>query len=227
MKLAERDKRLVLRSKVHNKRSRLAAHLLAAFALSLLLLIGGWSHAAPPPTINNSHTDEPAGNVQFAGDEVAKTGEQALEEVQKISNDIQKLKLRVIDLNKDLRVMEEKLLFPTSTKYSVFVSLTTGQFFQLEGIKFKLDGKFVASHVYSIKQRESLSRGGVHRLYVTNLSDGKHSATVFFTGIGSNGRPYKRAVSLDFNKGAGSEYLEIAVSDDGATQEPVFDLKQW
>lgn len=165
--------------------------------------------------------------LEFGSDEVAKASKSALEEVQEISQGIQALKTRVIDLNKDLRLMEEKLLFPSSTKYSVFVSLATGQFFQLEGIKFKLDGELVATHIYSEKQRGALSRGGVHRLYVTNLNEGKHTATVFFTGLGSNERPYKRAVSLEFTKSAGSGYLEVAVSDDGTTQEPVFELKQW
>ena len=191
------------------------------FACLLLVANCLWVNAAPT---DDTSADK---NVQFAAEAMAKTSDQALEDVQKISKDIQQLKQRVVGLNKDLRVMEEKLLFPTSTKYSVFVSMATGEFFQLEGIKFKLDGKFVATHVYSDKQRAALSRGGVHRLYVTNLSEGKHEATVFFTGIGSNGRPYKRAVSLDFDKGAASEYLQIAVSDDGATQEPVFELKQW
>ena len=179
---------------------------------------------ASPPT---AAVDQNNKSVQFAGEETANSSQRALKEVQAISNDIQRLKSQVIDLNKDLRVMEEKLLFPSNTKYSVFVSLSTGQFFQLESIKFKLDGKFVATHLYSDKQRQALARGGVHRLYITNLSEGKHNATAFFTGIGSNGRPYKRAASLDFNKGSGSEYLEIAVSDDGVTQEPVFELKQW
>ena len=214
-----RDKRLVLSLQTIPRFIKTLALGLAA----LLCLNISVSIAEPSPNVTAGADP----NVQFAGDAVAQSAEDALEEVQKISKDIQKLKLRVIDLNKDLRVMEEKLLFPTSTKYSVFVSLTTGQFFQLEGLKLKLDGKFVASHVYSTKQREALARGGVHRLYVTNLSEGKHEATVFFTGIGSNGRPYKRAVSLDFTKGAASEYLQIAVSDDGATQEPVFELKQW
>ena len=222
MTVIVRDKRLVLPLKVLQKNP-----LLATIGLALLLCLNiTLAQAEPSPTTGTTPAGE-GGNVQFAGEASAKTTEEALEEVQKISQDIQKLKLRVIDLNKDLRVMEEKLLFPTSTKYSVFVSLATGQFFQLEGIKLKLDGKFVATHVYSTKQREALSRGGVHRLFVTNLSEGKHEATVFFTGIGSNGRPYKRAVSLDFNKGEASEYLQIAVSDDGSTQEPVFELKQW
>lgn len=193
---------------------------------SISLLVAAWCAASPPNALSTGR-DQNSKNVQFAGEKIANTSQQALEEVQAISNDIQHLKSQVVDLNKDLRLMEEKLLFPSNTKYSVFVSLSTGQFFQLESIKFKLDGKFVATHLYSDKQRQAMARGGVHRLFITNLSEGKHTATAFFTGIGSNGRPYKRAASLDFNKGSGSEYLEIAVSDDGVTQEPVFELKQW
>lgn len=165
--------------------------------------------------------------IDFAGEQPSRTAEHALEEIQAISRDIQALKSQVVDLNKDLRLMEEKLLFPSSTKYSIFVSHSRGEYFDLEGIKLKIDGKLVASHVYSEKQRAALVRGGVHRLYVTNLAEGKHNATVFFTGFGSNKRPYKRAVSLDFDKGPGSAYLEIAVSDDPSTREPVFNLKQW
>lgn len=191
--------------------------------LALLVLLSGaisaWGEDEVPANANSS--------IDFAGDEFSQRAEEALEEVQAISRDIQALKSQVVDLNKDLRLMEEKLLFPSSTKYSIFVSHTRGQFFELEGIKLKIDGKLVATHVYSEKQREALIRGGVHRLYVTNLAEGKHSATVFFTGFGSNKRPYKRAVTLDFDKGPGSGYLEIAVSDDPVTQEPVFNLKQW
>lgn len=199
----------------------------------LTLMLAAWCGATPPVLANGGADNKQDNNsatqnkVEFAGEKAAETNREALEEVQQISKDIQELKVQVIDLNKDLRLMEEKLLFPSSTKYSVFLSLSTGRFFQLEGIKFKLDGKFVASHVYSAKQRQALARGGIHRLHVTNLSEGKHTATAFFTGIGSNDRPYKRAVSLDFTKGPGSEYLEIAVSDDGTVQEPIFELKQW
>lgn len=153
--------------------------------------------------------------------------QQASDSIQQISNNIQGLKQQVIVLNKDLRVMEEKLLFPSSTKYSVFVSMTSGQFFALESVKLKLDGKLVATHIYSEKQRQAMIRGGVHKLYITNLNEGKHSATIFFTGLGHNQRPYKRASTIDFEKGSVSEYLEVAISDDGVTQEPVFKIKQW
>lgn len=144
-----------------------------------------------------------------------------------ISKGVQELKSDVVSLSKDLRQMEEKLLFPSSTKYSVFVSMGSSQFFDLESVKLKLDGKLVVTHLYTGGQRESLSRGGIQRLYVTNLNEGKHTATVFFTGLGPNARPYKLANTLEFEKGASGEYLELAVRDDGDSQEPVIFLKQW
>lgn len=166
-------------------------------------------------------------NIQFGSDQEKKSADKALSAVQQISKNVQQLKQDVIKLNKDLRLMEEQLLFPSSTKFSIFVSLNTGQFFTLEGIKLKIDGKLVATHLYSDMQREALSRGGIQKLYVTNINEGKHSLTVFFTGLGPNGRPYKRAKNIEFEKGPGSGFVELAVSDNGSIQEPVFDIKLW
>lgn len=150
-----------------------------------------------------------------------------MSEVEALSKDIQKLKLNVVDLNNELRQLEESLLFPSGTKYSFFVSLKTGEFFTLESIKLKLDGKWVATHLYNDDNREALSRGGVQKIYITNLSEGKHNATAFFTGLGPNGRTYKRATDIEFRKYVGEGYMEIAIVDDGSIQEPVFTLKQW
>lgn len=165
--------------------------------------------------------------IDFGKDQTEQSARQALSEVRKISRDIQSLKGEVVDLNKDLRLMEEKLLFPSNTKFSVFVSVTSGKFFDLESIKLKIDGRFVATHIYSEKQRKAFLRGGVHKLYITNLSEGDHDVVAFFTGVGPGGRAYKRASELKVDKGPGSQYLEIAVSDDTVAQEPVFKMKQW
>lgn len=166
-------------------------------------------------------------SIDFGGADAQESAQSALNEVQKISRDIQLLKREVIDLNKDLRLMEEKLLFPSSTKVSFFVSATSGQFFAIESVKLKIDGRFVATHIYSGKQRQALLRGGVHKLFITNLSEGKHDIIAFFTGIGPGDRAYKRATELSFKKGPGSQYLEIAISDDTVAQEPAFNMKSW
>ena len=153
--------------------------------------------------------------------------EQAMTTLKGISSGLQSLKGEVVSLNKELRVMEEKLLFPSNTKYSVFVSLSSGLFFTLESVKLLLDGKLVATHIYSESQRRALARGGIQKLYVTSLNEGRHTATAFLTGLGPTGRAYKLAETLEFEKGPAGEYLELAIGDDGAAQEPVVRLKQW
>jgi hypothetical protein len=166
-------------------------------------------------------------NIDFAAQENQKNAQQALDSVKILSKEIQGLKKSVVDLNKDLLLMEEELLFPSSTRLSLFVSLDIGQFFTLESVKVKLNGKQVASHLYSDKQRQALARGGVQSLYITNLNLGKHTIAAFFTGIGPNGRSYKRATKLEFQKKQGSQYLELAIIDDSAKQEAKFTIKQW
>jgi hypothetical protein len=166
-------------------------------------------------------------NIDFAAQAQQQSAQQALNTVKELSTKIQTLKLSVVNLNKDLRLMEEELLFPSSTQASVFVSLDIGQFFSLESIKLKLDGKQVASHLYSEKQRRALARGGIQRLHITNLNQGLHTVSAFFTGLGPNGRPYKRASELQFTKGKGTQFLELAIIDDVSKQEPTFTIKQW
>ncbi len=166
-------------------------------------------------------------NIDFAKEARLKSAQNALNTVKNLSKEIQTLKASVVDLNKDLRLMEEELLFPSSTQASVFVSLDIGTFFTLEGIKLKVDGKQVATHLYSEKQRQALARGGIQRLHLTNLNQGLHTISAFFTGLGPNGRPYKRASELAFSKGQGSQFIELAIVDDMAKQEPVFTIKQW
>lgn len=165
--------------------------------------------------------------MEFGTQEEKVAADQATTTVNDISREIQGLKSDVVALNTNLRLMEEELLFPSSTQYSVYVSLNVGKYFDLESIKLKFDGKTVTTHLYSPKQRESLSRGGVQKLYMTNLNEGKHMISAFFTGIGPNGRSYKRAKNLEFVKGKGSQHMEIAIIDDEASQEPLFTIKQW
>lgn len=175
-------------------------------------------------TLNVIASDQ---SIDFSQQDNQRSAQHALDDVKRLSKEIQGLKKSVVDLNKDLQLMEEELLFPSSTQLSIFVSLDIGQFFTLESIKIKLNDKQVASHLYSEKQRQALVRGGVQRLYLTNLNLGKHKIVAFFTGIGPNGRPYKRATEVEFQKRKGSQFLELAIVDDSAKQEAQFIIKQW
>jgi hypothetical protein len=159
--------------------------------------------------------------------EATKNRVKAQESVNGLSSDIQDLKLSVIALNKDLRVLEEDLLFPANTRVNVFLSLDVGEFFTLESVKLKLDGNFVASHIYSDKELVALSRGGIHKLHMANLSAGEHTLSAFFTGVGPSGREYKRGTSLKFNKESGPKHMELKIVDSSMKLQPEFSVEQW
>src|SRR6185295_20173290 len=86
---------------------------------------------------------------------------------------IQSLKQDVMELNRDLLVLEEELLFPASTQVAVFVSMDVGALFQLDSVQVKLDDQVVAHYLYTERELKALYRGGVQRLYLGNLRSGK------------------------------------------------------
>jgi hypothetical protein len=151
----------------------------------------------------------------------------AQESVNALSGDIQQLKKSVIALNKDLRVLEEDLLFPANTQLNVFVSLDVGEFFTLESVKLKLDGKVVANHIYSDKELVALSKSGIHKLHMANLSVGEHMLSAFFTGIGPSGREYKRGTTLKIDKENGPKYVELKINDSSMKLQPDFSVQEW
>jgi hypothetical protein len=151
----------------------------------------------------------------------------AQESVDALSGEIQELKTSVIALNKDLRVLEEDLLFPADTQLNVFVSLDVGKFFTLESVKLNLDGKEVASHIYTDKELVALEKGGIQKLHMANLSIGEHHLSAIFTGIGPNGREYKRGTTRKINKENGPKYVELKIADSSMKLQPEFSVKEW
>lgn len=158
---------------------------------------------------------------------VRKSRERAQRAVNELSRDIQDLKQSVVVLNKDLRVLEEDLLFPANTRFHVFLSLNVGEFFHLEGVELRLDNETIASYLYSEEERVALAKGGMHRLHLGNISAGEHTLSAFFIGQGPNGREYKRGSSLRFTKAQGPKYVELSIADSEARQQPEFSVREW
>ena len=196
---------------------------------AVLLLLPFASYASDAETASYSSALSDDGRKAIEESTLNATEDRVLaqESVNALSMEIQELKQSVIALNKNLRVLEEDLLFPANTQLNVFVSLDVGRFFMLESVKMKLDGKTVASHIYTDKELIALSRGGMHKLHMANLGIGDHSLSAFFTGMGPNGREYKRATSLDISKENGPKYIELRITDSEMKQQPGFSVKQW
>jgi hypothetical protein len=148
-------------------------------------------------------------------------------EFRALDADVQDLKKQVLDLNKDLFLLEEELLFPSNTQVAVFVSMDVGEFFGLDSVELKLDNKNVTNYLYTEREAGALIKGGVQRLYVGNLKAGQHELVAVFTGQGPHVRDYRRGAALKFEKGIGPKYIELTISDRESKMQPEFVVKEW
>jgi hypothetical protein len=144
-----------------------------------------------------------------------------------LDQEVQGLKKDVIDLNKDLFVLEEELLFPANTQVALYVSMDVGAFFALDSVTVKIDNKEVKNYLYTAREADALLKGGVQQIYLGNLKVGKHELVAFFTGKGPVERDYKRGATISFNKGVGAKYLELKITDRVAKHQPEFTIKDW
>ena len=182
---------------------------------------GAPAAAAPPaaaPPADATSTAAPAGTS--GGD--APPGD-----FKTLDQEVQGLKKDVIDLNKDLFVLEEELLFPANTQIALYVSMDVGAFFALDSVTVKIDNKEVKNYLYTAREADALLKGGVQQLYLGNLKVGKHELVAFFTGKGPVERDYKRGATISFDKGVGAKYLELKITDHVAKHQPEFTIKDW
>jgi len=178
------------------------------FSLILLLMLHGaasWS------------ADETDSSKATAGNKTVTT----------LDTQIQDLKKQVLDLNRDLFLLEEDLLFPANTQFSVFVSMDVGMLFDLDSVQLKLDNTVVGNHLYTEREINALKRGGVQRFYIGNLTTGEHELVAFFVGKGPKNRDYKRGTTLKFTKGSAAQFVELKITDSESKLQPEFKAKVW
>lgn len=149
------------------------------------------------------------------------------DEFRSIDQDVQSLKKEVLDLNRDLFLLEEELLFPANSQVAFFVSMDVGEYFDLDSISIKIDGKEVSNYLYTEREADALVRGGVHRLHMANLKTGEHELVAVFIGHGPNIREYRRGATMTFDKGIGAKYVELEITDKITAQQPEFNIKEW
>ena len=132
------------------------------------------------------------------------------------------IKLSLVKLKRDLVVLEEDLLYPASSQVAVFLSMDLGEFFALDAVTLKLNGKEVSHYLYTDKQVDALFRGGVQRLFVGNVRQGNNRLTAFFTGRGPSGRDYRRAATVEFDNTFEPSFVELKITDSTAKYQPEF-----
>ena len=192
---------------------------MAPIAALLMLMVG--SEALAQGTAAAAVPDFDGGTAAVA----AAAG--GTEEFRSLDADIQDMKQLLLELNRDLFLLEEELLFPANTQVAVFVSMDVGDFFDLDSVQIKLDNKDVSNYLYTEREVGALIRGGVHQIFLGNLRAGEHELVAIFTGAGPHSRDYRRGATLTFEKGIGPKYIELTISDRQQALQPEFVVREW
>lgn len=201
-------------------------------------MILSWQKAAALAAIFPMLFGAATSSAQEADDAVAETlmasarEQQAVEasvagQFRALDEEVQDLKEEVLDLNRDLFLLEEELLFPANSQVAFFVSMDVGEYFELDAVTLKVDGKEVANYLYTEREVDALLRGGVHRMHLENLKVGDHELVAVFTGKGPHWRDYRRGATLQLDKGIGAKYVELMITDRVQKQQPEFQIKEW
>lgn len=156
-----------------------------------------------------------------------KTSAVQSESLNAIVKQAEQIKKEIIELNQRLYQFEESLLYPTNTQLAVFLSYSENTTFILDSVELSLNEKMVSSSLYQDAELAALKKGGIQRVYLGSLADGKHKLTVQFNGQGRNERYFRRKKALNFVKEEQARFIQLIISEDRATGEPLFKVKQW
>ncbi|MBT8068411.1 MAG: AraC family transcriptional regulator [Gammaproteobacteria bacterium] len=179
------------------------------------------------PVIAQGNASMDAGTAMAAAMSAEASETESRQEFRSLDQDVQSLKKEVLDLNRDLFLLEEELLFPANSQVAFFISMDVGEYFELDSVNIKIDGKEVANYLYTEREADALIRGGVHRVHMANLKTGDHELVAIFTGKGPHVRDYRRGATMTFDKGIGAKYLELEITDRVKKQQPEFVIKEW
>lgn len=191
--------------------------------VGIVILCAASLSSAPAAEVTPMNTDSTLSDSQsLAVDEA-----ESRNEFRSLDENVQDLKKEVLDLNRDLFLLEEELLFPANSQVAFFISMDVGEYFELDSVNLKIDGKEVSNYLYTDREAKALLRGGVHRVHMSNLKVGEHELVAVFTGEGPHIRDYRRGATLNFEKGIGAKYVELQINDRAAKQQPEFAIKEW
>ena len=157
---------------------------------------------------------------------VVQATEVSKEQIKGLDEQVQDIKKDVLELTSELSRLEEKLLFPSNTQVSLFVSLSGDKSFVLDSMQIKMDGKVVAQHLYTYKEVEALKSGGVQRIYTGNIKTGDHAMVASFIGRSKSGNEYQRSENFTVSKAVGPKFVEIQVGG-GSASDQTISFQDW
>jgi hypothetical protein len=135
-----------------------------------------------------------------------------------LDEQVQEIKSDVLGIAAELSRLEERLIYPSNTQVSIFVSSEGGEAFRLDAMQINIDGQLATHYIYGFKELEALQSGGTQRIYTGNLPTGAHEIEIMVAGKTQNGRDFSRSESFTFSKGIEPKLLGIALAGPDAIQ---------
>lgn len=142
----------------------------------------------------------------------AAAAEVTQEQIKGLDEQVQDIKQDVLEITTELSLLEEKLLFPSNTQVSLFVSLTGNEDFVLDAMQIEVDGKVVAKHLYTYKELEALRLGGVQRIFTGNINTGDHVLTASYIARSAGGDELRGSNEFTVTKAIGPKFVEIIIT---------------
>jgi hypothetical protein len=152
---------------------------------------------------------------------VATAQQVSKEQIKGLDEQVQDIKKDVLTISSELMVLEEKLLYPSNTQVSLFVSLKGSGKIRLDSVRIKLDGKDAVHHIYTYKELEALQNGGVQRIHTGNIRTGEHVLEVALAGKSAGDTEYRQAATYKFSKSVEPKLLEIVVDRSESTAQAI------
>ena len=137
------------------------------------------------------------------------------DELRSLDGQVQEIKSDVLDIASELRILEERLLYPSNTQIAVFVSIAEDEKFRLDALQIEIDGELATHHIYNFKELEALQKGGVQRVYTGNIVIGEHQLRVTMMGKLENGKDFSASDSFAFAKEIKPKALGVTLAGPG------------
>lgn len=164
--------------------------------------------------------------VALATSAVSSAEEVSQEQIKGLDEQIQEIKSDVLGIAAKLSRLEEKLLYPSNSQISLFVSLAPDAKFRLDAVEIQIDGKPAARYLYAYKELEALRQGGVQRIYTGNVTRGEHELQVSVLGKSESGAEYRHTQSFKVNKDIGPRVVGITIAGADAGSQAI-SLNRW
>ena len=132
-----------------------------------------------------------------------------------LDGQVQEIKSDVLNIASELNTLEERLLFPSHTEVSLFVSLADDQDFRLDAVQITIDGELATHHIDSFKELDALNNGGVQKIYTGNLTTGDHELSVTMIGKLKNGKDVNESSKFSFTKGIKPKAMGLTLAASG------------